>query len=65
MSRKVLVPIPSRCLAELRLLPGEKPRAVSWGRHLVLLRPIPIDECEGMFKGLLGPFERDARDGAA
>lgn len=60
MSRKVLVPIPRHCLDHLQLRPGESPRAVVWGRHVILLRPIPIEEVEGMFKGLLAPFDREA-----
>jgi hypothetical protein len=60
MSRKVLVPIPRQCLDHLRLRPGETPCAVIWGRHVVLLRPFPVEEMVGMFKGLLGPFDREA-----
>ena len=60
MSRKVLVPIPRNCLDHLQLRPPESPRTVVWGRHVILLRPIPIEEAEGMFCGLLAPFEREA-----
>jgi hypothetical protein len=65
MSRKVLVPIPRRCLDHLGLAPGEQPRALIWGRHVVLVRPRPaIEEFEGLFRGAVSPFERP-EDGPA
>ena len=60
MPRKVLVSIPRHCLDHLQLGPLESPRTVVWGRHVILLRPIPFEELEGMFSGLLSSFEREA-----